>query len=128
MKEYLYLKKHEIPLYKSEFGIIFTNSVIKLKEIINGYDSDDIYGHAVESNFEDKQAFLMILNFHYPGFPMTHGSIAHEVLHVVRYIANSKGFSYDFNNDEPIAYLAGWLTDKTYEFIAERRFKISLEV
>lgn len=46
-------------------------------------------------------------------FPKTEdvkcGNIAHEAVHAALFIANEMGFRVEVYNDEPIAYLVGWI-------------------
>lgn len=44
----------------------------------------------------------------------TRGTLAHECLHLVNRIINSKGMTATTTDDETQAYLLGWLFDKLY--------------
>jgi hypothetical protein len=44
-------------------------------------------------------------------------NIAHEIVHLKNYIFLDCAMSSDRYNDEPEAYLTGWLFDKIYEFL-----------
>jgi hypothetical protein len=48
---------------------------------------------------------------------ITHGVIAHEVLHAIHYIGQNLGFKPDFDNDEHLAYIMTYIIDKIYENI-----------
>lgn len=45
------------------------------------------------------------------------GIIAHEVVHLVNYIFKDRGVELDVDNDEPQAYLTGWLYNKIDNFL-----------
>ena len=48
------------------------------------------------------------------GEPSDHGIIAHEVQHIVSNICRDCNMPRDTDNDEPFAYLSGWITEKIY--------------
>lgn len=124
MKEYLHINAIEIPMYRGYLVIIITNSEDKLLKHLPEFSSNYIYGHAWLSSHKDKQAFYMVLNFDSAGGNMTHGTIAHEALHITNFLADQKGFVPDFENDEPLAYIIGWVTDQAYKFIDKKKFKV----
>lgn len=43
--------------------------------------------------------------------------LAHEIVHIVNLIFRTKGIQLDLNNDEPQAYLTGWLTQELHQRI-----------
>ena len=47
----------------------------------------------------------------------THSSIAHEVVHIVNAIYDDRGMKLDVHEDEPQAYLTGWITAQIYKAI-----------
>lgn len=40
--------------------------------------------------------------------------IAHEAFHVVSMVFNDRGIEYDTENDEPAAYLLGWVVEQIH--------------
>jgi len=44
-------------------------------------------------------------------------NIYHEALHAAGFIVTSLGFEYSFNNDELLAYLQGYISDKILSFL-----------
>lgn len=52
-----------------------------------------------------------------------HSVIAHEIVHAASYTFEHAGIKMDVENDEPFAYLVGWLTKKVYEVIDEHNSK-----
>jgi hypothetical protein len=47
--------------------------------------------------------------------------IAHEVVHLKNYIYSDCSIQLDRNNDEPEAYLTGWLFDEIYKFLNPKK-------
>ena len=45
------------------------------------------------------------------------GLIAHEALHVVTYLFQDKQIRIDTDNDEPAAYLLGWIVSECHKFL-----------
>lgn len=54
---------------------------------------------------------------------LSHGLIAHEVVHLVNMIMADRGFKPDFNNDEAQAYLTEWVTEQIYKIPQITKFK-----
>lgn len=46
-------------------------------------------------------------------------SVAHESLHVANWILGDSGVVLDTRNDEPQAYLLGWVVDRVYEALKQ---------
>jgi len=49
-----------------------------------------------------------------------YGDIAHEISHVVNGIFNIRGIEPDSENNEPFAYLTGWITQKIFGKILKK--------
>lgn len=47
----------------------------------------------------------------------TAGVIAHEAVHIANYVFKQCGILPDLNNDEPQAYLIGWIVKQIHKFI-----------
>lgn len=48
--------------------------------------------------------------------------IGHECIHLLYYILNQRNIEFNFNNQEPVAYLMGFIQEKVNEiFDAERK-------
>ena len=125
MNEYLHIKDIKIPLYRGRFVVILTNSKTKLKKYLPKFEQESIYAHSWVAEYKSKQGYIMVLNFNNETTKITNGTITHEVVHIADFIADDKGFIADFHNDEPIAYLAGWITDEVYNFINKHKFKVA---
>lgn len=122
MSDHLFIKSTEVPLYRGKLVIIFTDSSEKLKKYVPDFYGK-VYGHSWLVDFHGKEAFALILNFKNPNIKITPGVITHESIHIANFILNSRGVQPSFSNDEPITYLAEWVTDKVYEFMEKHNFK-----
>lgn len=111
-----------MPLYPYKFQVIITNDKDKLNKIIP--DFDDIYATSCDWNNKGKRCFSIVLNFNNKRTKLSHGVIAHESVHIVNFVFDNIGAKQDFNNDEPYAYLVGWVTDQVYKFMYKKGFNI----
>lgn len=121
-KEYLHKKAIKVPLYGGLLVLIFSNSAEKVKEVVEDYDRIKVYAHSWYFNYRGREGNAIILNF--DKNKITHGTIAHEALHIANFIADSRGFKPDLINDEPMAYLIAWITNEVYKFMKKNNFKI----
>lgn len=122
------MKRYDIPLYRGKFIVILTNSMDKLKGTLgDDYISGELFAHALYVGYKGYQSFVTVFNFDNENMHINHGLITHEVIHCLSYILDSRGIKADLNNDEPVAYLSEWLTNRIYEFIHEKGFKVRYE-
>jgi hypothetical protein len=45
--------------------------------------------------------------------------VFHEIIHAVNYLCITRGIAHDIENDEPQAYLAGYLGERLFIFLAK---------
>jgi hypothetical protein len=50
---------------------------------------------------------------------LTVDTIAHEALHISRMILHNRGVDFDPENDEPYAYMVGWVSDVIYKTLKQ---------
>lgn len=101
--------KKKIPLYFETLKIVVSKDFEKsLKALkvphqfdVNNYDSF-IFPH--------KDCIYLFINS-----KATAGVIAHEAVHIVNYVFKRANISLDFDNDEPQAYLMGWIVDTIHK-------------
>ena len=98
-------KKIKIPIY---FGKLILHKVKWMSELNEKYNlnaSDDFDSFVFqETSKKVNKKYHVVLKEN------TSGSIiAHEVVHLVNYIFLHNGIELDRHNDEPQAYLTGWL-------------------
>ena len=125
-KEYLTKKIINIPIYEGKLIFVLSNSRELLRKKLNLHipEDDGLYAWAFDGYYKTENAHFIVLNPDFPYKQITHGVIAHECLHVANYIANYKGIKLDPNNDEPMTYLIGWITDQIYKFLKINKVKI----
>jgi len=121
--EYFYIKELKIPLYRGRMVIIFTNDTVRLKKHIPSFNDEYIYAHTLLTNWKGEQGFIIVLNFKSKYREIHNGTITHESIHAADFIAQERGIVPDFSNDEPIAYLAGYITDEIYKLMDKYNFK-----
>jgi len=103
-------KTIDIPIYQCKLTIILDKD---LSYITKKYKTIDLsnYG-AVTMRVPNKH------NEYIVAFEYTEGSIiAHEVTHLVNYIFKDVCVKLDIDNDEPQAYLTGWLFKEIDNFL-----------
>lgn len=102
-----------VPIYSVKFSAITCD---RLEELREAYPDYDFYGSLNDYNgivFESEGELVIA----FEGYPRP-GVIAHEAKHLVNQIFLKIGHNPDLFNDEPEAYLLGWIVDKLHEVIA----------
>lgn len=102
-----------IPLYSGEL-IILQNKT--LKNVQEKYKTESLHTFdAVSFSIYTKKGYskyIMAFSAH-----CTHEIIAHEVTHIVNLIFKDSKIKLDEYNDEPQAYLAGWVAKQCYKHL-----------
>lgn len=103
-------KTINIPIYCAKLTII--------------YDKDLLYTEKKykTSSLKNFGAITLKDELHYRHYVVAFESndlsnIAHEIVHIKNYIYEDCAMSLDVINDEPEAYLTGWLFNEIYNFI-----------
>ena len=105
--------KYKIPLYHGDLIIIQDKN---LKWVQKKYDTislEDI-GACTFPYPKKSGATRYIMVFYGETSPKI---IAHEALHVVNDIFKDRYIKLDISNDEPQAYLLGWIVEKCHKFL-----------
>lgn len=55
---------------------------------------------------------------------ITHGTIAHECHHAVMSMCKTLGIKPNVDNQEPTAYLHGWLAEWIYKILSSKKIKV----
>ena len=108
-------KKIKVPIYGEEVIVIIYDDPVELKKILKDKISDipeEIYDGWVYQ--VDGIIYCVLYVLEKPRYP-TPGVIAHEAKHVVNNIFINIGHELDRYNDEPEAYLLGWVVNRIYE-------------
>lgn len=115
-------KKYKTPLYRTGFTIILYEKGSEILELLKDFNQSteeglDRYDGCV---FSHKDHLYLILNISRKGFP-TPGIVAHESKHLVNFIYHEIGMDLCILNDEPEAYLLGWIVDEVHDFLNKER-------
>lgn len=123
MDTYKHKKEMEIPIYRGMFGVIVSNDSEWVREELKGTDLGPLYAHCLIQDINEYEYVICVFNF--DGIRnITHGVVSHEAYHAVSMLFNERGISPSFKNDEAMAYMIEWFTDRIYEFLDEINFKI----
>ena len=96
----------------------------KISELLPIFkEKEVIFGHTVNYSYKGYDGYYIILNFSIKKDKISHGTIAHEVIHCANMILNNRGILSDYDNDEPLTYLATWISNEVYKFINKHDFK-----
>lgn len=110
--------KIDIPIYSGYLRIIVCNDFVKAAKKLSiddeGYDLS-MFGAFVCTTYDKyKNPYYNV----FMNADIESGLIAHEVVHLVSQIFESKHISLNLqNDDEPFAYLTGWVTNEIYKAI-----------
>lgn len=119
VKKYYYEAEEEIPLYRGKLVVIATNDGNRLSRSLIDYDNRPLYAHTWFAQWKGDQGFIVIFNFSSINRDIYHGVVAHEAIHAVHMILQSRGVTPDFVNDESVAYLLEWVVDTIYKCLKE---------
>lgn len=98
-------KKLLIPIYEQYLFIIIAEDFKPLEEPYSLKPTDGYLG----LTFDHKKDIYVAIK------PDSHPStIAHESVHVANYLYDIVGAEVDIRNDEPYAYLIGWIVEQIY--------------
>ncbi|WP_374440543.1 hypothetical protein [Epilithonimonas sp.] len=104
-------KKINIPIYYGTLILIKDEDFTAVNKKYN-HNIPESYGAV---SFENKEA----KNFEYVVVMVNTNIslIAHEAVHICNFIFKNVGIELDRNNDEPQAYLVGWIVDEIEKFL-----------
>lgn len=112
--------KIDIPIYFGYLIIIFTDDVKAVSDKYSLGLSEAFYPAFVQGNRDKKDVsqYWMVFDKKH----IDHGIIAHEVVHCANWIFLDRRITPDLSNDEPYAYLVGWITKKIYQQVYKNKF------
>ena len=105
-------KTIEVPIYGCGLTIIFTKD---LNEVIKKYKLSGNWGEFGALTFEDKSKYRHYVVAFTDANHLS--NIVHEIVHLKNYIFLGINAKVDIQNDEPEAYLSGWLFDQINNFL-----------
>jgi|GEM_PF-567795 len=104
----------KIPLYSGDLIIVQSDDIQK---VLDKYGVKfDVHGYeAVTFRHDTRSGYTRyVIAFENP---VNSRIVAHESLHVVTYLFEDRGMRIDNMNDEPAAYLLGWVVGQIHKRI-----------
>ena len=105
-------KTIDIPIYFGKLTIITTDSWSKVNLLYNTKIDSKLYD-AVVFEIKDNNEYIVAIK------KVEWSIITHEVVHIVNAIFLKCGIELDRHNDEPQAYLTGWIINEIDKHIKE---------
>ena len=104
-----------IPIYDAKVTVVITDEFEK--EVLEaGYQKDVTGSGGITLHYPDAPSNFTIVMHTDCTSP---GNIAHEAYHLCGKIMDCVDIKYDINNDEPMAYLIGFIVDGLHQIIFE---------
>ena len=104
------IKTIKIPIYQCKLTIILDKD---LSYVEKKYNTKSLKNYGAVTMIKPNTFSEYIVAFEYS----TGSIIAHEVVHLVNYIFQDRNVELDRFNDEPQAYLTGWLFKQIDDFL-----------
>jgi len=107
--------KLDIPIYQGYLRIVITKDFVKAAKKLNIDDEGNdlnLFGAFVTLSRDKRGIPIYNVFFHKN---VGHNLLAHEVCHLVNFIFSDRKIKLDILNDEPQAYLTGWVTAEIYK-------------
>ena len=101
-------RKIKIPIYLDKLLIIQTDNFEKIQR---KYNLNGIVDYCAITFQTDKE-IVVVFNS-----KVDASIIAHEALHICSYVFKNTGVDFDRDNDEPLAYLLGYVVNKISKMI-----------
>jgi len=105
-------KTIKIPIYFGELTIIQTDDFAKIEKQYSLKETNS-YEAFTFKNLKSNYLQITVV-FNNQVSPRT---VAHESLHILNWIFTERNIEYDFYNDEPAAYLLGWIVEQVHKTI-----------
>jgi hypothetical protein len=107
-------RKVPIPIYFGYLKIIITESYDQISKKYEMDIDDETYSGVFFYVKENDEYVIAIREVNW-------SVIAHEIVHCVNEIFINRGIQLDRHNDEPQAYLTGWITNQVDKFLKEKQ-------
>lgn len=113
--------KYSIPIYFGYLIIVFTDDIQKVSDKYQLGLNDQDYSAFVKEKSTKRGVSRYFIIFNKS--EVTHSIIAHEVVHCAHWIFSDRCVKADLLNDEPLAYLVGWITNRVYKAASKYKIK-----
>jgi hypothetical protein len=104
-------KTIKIPIYSGKLIIIQSDNFSDIEKKYNLVSLEDYSAFCFKKQ-NNSSTYVMVF-----GVDVTAGIIAHESFHVVTTLFEDSLITIDNNNDEPAAYLLGWIVEQCHKFL-----------
>lgn len=104
--------KIKIPIYFGELIIIQESDQTKLKKKYRMEGTDQFDAYVFRDHKDGYTRYVMVFKK-----PTTFKIIAHESMHFVSQLFHDRGMIMDTENDEPQAYLLGWVVGECLKYL-----------
>lgn len=116
----------EVPIYVSYLVLSVSDNIVQARQL-----EDDFLGEDPDlDKYEDCGGLACYWGNHFGLFlnfkNLTHGIIAHELLHTTLRILDCADVKYRTSNSEPFTYLNGFLTTWIYHTLHKAKLKVAL--
>lgn len=110
------VEKFKIPIYSTRVTIVQGKDLQKIGRALRlKYPKDWTFENTTAiTSFRGKKGVFMVFKK-----GVSAGVIAHECLHAAGGILSDKGYRYEPDNDEPMAYLLGYMVDKVVKILSK---------
>jgi len=101
------MKKFIVPFYSIELWLGYKTKLSTIKRVLKADSVDDWSDSDGRTDYFEDDLSTLAVSFK----SKDAGTIAHEAIHIKNIIYRRIGATLDLKNDEPEAYLVGWLVD-----------------
>ncbi len=101
----------EIPIYQCKLTIILDKDLNYVEKTYKTKSLDNFGAVTLENESEHRHYIVAFTDKDHLS------NIVHEIVHIKNYIYLDCAMKLDVINDEPEAYLTGWLFDQIYKFL-----------
>ncbi len=108
-------KTKKIPLYHADLIIVQDDDAQKILDKYNIRFNIHGFGAATFRSHTKSGYDRYVIAFN--NEDISASLIAHEAFHVVTYLFEDKQIRIENNNDEPAAYLLGWIVGECHKFL-----------
>jgi hypothetical protein len=112
-------KTIDIPIYGGKITMILTDDMSK---VFDKYKSIKRLPNARAITFKDDTKYLHIVVALESDWRV---NVVHEVVHIVNHIYLDRSMELDIYNDEPQAYLTGWVYQQIDNFLETNQTKVN---
>jgi hypothetical protein len=104
----------DLPIYPMDIVVIIDKDFREAnKKYKLGFTEKELtYTCAWTVDCEENQTVYVLLGTE----DLTYDTVSHELVHVLSAVCKMKGMKYDIHNDESMAYLAGYIGQRIFDF------------